>query len=114
MIVESTYDGKPLKLIGNPVKVEGVEQTYRSPPKLGENTVSLLRELGVSEDKIAEAERSGAIKVAPTSPRGFERRSRGGVGQQALDCICRLQAPNALSIAVVTPNWRRNRLRARR
>jgi CoA:oxalate CoA-transferase len=35
----------PLRLVGNPIKVEGFEETYRAPPRLGEHT-ALLEQLG--------------------------------------------------------------------
>ena len=31
----------PLRMVGNPVKVDGFEETYRAPPRLGENTALL-------------------------------------------------------------------------
>lgn len=53
MIFESSYAGEPARLIGSPVKFEGVTQEYRSPPRLGEHTISLLREIGLGEEAAA-------------------------------------------------------------
>ncbi len=52
MIVESSYEGHDLRLVGNPVKIDGVTQKYGSPPRLGEHTAAILREIGLNEGAI--------------------------------------------------------------
>ena len=56
MIAELDIPGYgKLKTLGNPVKVKGHKDTYRTPPKLGENTEEILKSLcGYSGDKIRE------------------------------------------------------------
>jgi crotonobetainyl-CoA:carnitine CoA-transferase CaiB-like acyl-CoA transferase len=63
MVVEvAAADGAPLKLIGNPIKVGGVQQHYQAPPRLGQHTSEVLIELaGRSRDQIADLHEAGAI-----------------------------------------------------
>jgi formyl-CoA transferase len=46
MVIElEAGNGTPLKLIGNPIKVDGVAQHYQAPPRLGQHTSVVLAEL---------------------------------------------------------------------
>jgi crotonobetainyl-CoA:carnitine CoA-transferase CaiB-like acyl-CoA transferase len=63
MVVEvPAADGAPLKLIGNPIKVDGVTQHYQAPPRLGQHTSEVLTVLaGRSPDQLRELHAAGAI-----------------------------------------------------
>jgi len=45
MVVPVGSPGGPLRLVGNPIKVDGFQESYRAPPRLGEHAV-LLERLG--------------------------------------------------------------------
>lgn len=62
MIVDSTYDGHSTRLIGSPVKFEGVAQKYGAPPKLGEHTTRLLKEIGLSDEAVAATLAQGVAR----------------------------------------------------
>ncbi|MFQ5612175.1 MAG: CaiB/BaiF CoA transferase family protein [Anaerolineae bacterium] len=52
----------PLEVIGNPIKVEGVEEMFAPPPLLGQHTEQVLAELlGYSKEEIAALRELGAI-----------------------------------------------------
>ncbi len=54
--------GNPVDLVGNPIHVTGGRtQTPSAPPKLGEQTNEVLRELGLSEDEVSELRRNGIV-----------------------------------------------------
>lgn len=38
MVVEIIADGRPLRLIGNPIKIQGIDETFRPPPRLNEHS----------------------------------------------------------------------------
>ena len=42
MIVEIPTAERPLRVIGNPIKISGNRETYTAPPLLGEHTDMLL------------------------------------------------------------------------
>ncbi|RMG51690.1 MAG: CoA transferase [Acidobacteria bacterium] len=51
-----------LSLLGNPINISGVEKHYQPPPRLGEHTDEVLRNvLGYSEEKITELRESGVV-----------------------------------------------------
>jgi crotonobetainyl-CoA:carnitine CoA-transferase CaiB-like acyl-CoA transferase len=66
MVVEATAaDGSPLKMIGNPIKVDGVPQHYQAPPRLGQHTSEVLLELaGRSPEQIEALHTAGALFAA--------------------------------------------------
>lgn len=61
----------PLRLLGRPIKFPGAVQTpLEPPPMLGQHTEEVLsRELGLSEERIAELRRLGVIdRTGPAAP----------------------------------------------
>jgi crotonobetainyl-CoA:carnitine CoA-transferase CaiB-like acyl-CoA transferase len=67
MVVEVTSPrGATMKLIGNPIKVDDVEQQYAAPPQPGEHTVRVLAEwLGFDDTHVAALAEAGAIYAQP-------------------------------------------------
>lgn len=63
MVVPVDYVlGGELKLAGNPIKMSGVEQVFKSPPTFGQHTEEVLSQLlGYSEAKISELKREKVI-----------------------------------------------------
>ncbi len=54
--------GETIWLAGNPIKVSGVEQVFRSPPLIGQHTHEVISQLlGYSEARIAELRREKII-----------------------------------------------------
>jgi len=54
--------GEPLWVAGNPIKVSGIEQAFKSPPSIGQHTQEVLsRLLGYSEGRIAQLGREKVI-----------------------------------------------------
>jgi crotonobetainyl-CoA:carnitine CoA-transferase CaiB-like acyl-CoA transferase len=54
--------GKPINLVGNPIHVTGgLLQAPTAPPRLGEQTDEVLRELGVSADEVRELRERGIV-----------------------------------------------------
>ncbi len=74
MVVETTAaDGSALKLIGNPIKVDGVPQHYQAPPRLGQHTADVLAELaGRSREQIEALHAAGAAFAAELEHQGAE------------------------------------------
>lgn len=59
--VDHTKCGK-VKVIGSPIKIEGMKQEYNPPPTLGEHNEEILQKLlHYPEDKIKELQEKGAI-----------------------------------------------------
>jgi formyl-CoA transferase len=55
-------EGEPIWLAGNPIKVSGMEQVFKSPPTIGQHTQEILSGLlGYSAGKIAELTASKVI-----------------------------------------------------
>jgi crotonobetainyl-CoA:carnitine CoA-transferase CaiB-like acyl-CoA transferase len=55
MVAHTDYDGVPVRLIGSPLKFAGVEQHYKSPPALGADGQSILKnDLGMNDAQIKE------------------------------------------------------------
>jgi crotonobetainyl-CoA:carnitine CoA-transferase CaiB-like acyl-CoA transferase len=54
--------GNPVDLIGNPIHVSGgLMQTPSPPPKLGDHTDEILREIGLSTDDVNELRKKGVV-----------------------------------------------------
>ncbi|MCW2780315.1 MAG: CoA transferase [Marmoricola sp.] len=62
MVIEIEHTlGDKLKFVGNPVKMTGFNQTYSSPPIIGEHTEAVLQGLGLDADEFAELRTSGVV-----------------------------------------------------
>jgi crotonobetainyl-CoA:carnitine CoA-transferase CaiB-like acyl-CoA transferase len=62
MAVDVSYDSKKLRMLGNPVKVEGMKREYVRAPFLGEHTEEILKTmLGYSGEKIKTLKDEGII-----------------------------------------------------
>jgi CoA:oxalate CoA-transferase len=63
MVAHTNYEGVPVRLIGSPLKFAGVEQRYSSPPALGAQGPSILKnDLGLSDAEIDAVIRSGSVQ----------------------------------------------------
>jgi succinate--hydroxymethylglutarate CoA-transferase len=52
----------PMKMLGNPIKVDGLDEHFSSPPLYGEHTEQILRELlDYSEAQISTLKTEGVI-----------------------------------------------------
>lgn len=55
-------EGEPIWLAGNPIKVSGMEQVFKSPPSIGQHTEEVLSELlGYDEGRITELRNAKVI-----------------------------------------------------
>lgn len=62
IVAETDFDGEPVRLIGAPFKFAGEDRSYRGPPRLGEHTLSVLRDdCGLDADEIAALIAQGAV-----------------------------------------------------
>jgi crotonobetainyl-CoA:carnitine CoA-transferase CaiB-like acyl-CoA transferase len=60
LVAEVEVDGRPQKLLGVPIKLsETPGRVERRPPRFGEHTDAVLRELGLSDAEIAELRAKG-------------------------------------------------------
>jgi crotonobetainyl-CoA:carnitine CoA-transferase CaiB-like acyl-CoA transferase len=56
------HKGKEIRAPGNPFKMSGLEETFQSPPDLGEHTQEMLSEvLDYSSEKIAELRKTNVV-----------------------------------------------------
>jgi crotonobetainyl-CoA:carnitine CoA-transferase CaiB-like acyl-CoA transferase len=54
--------GNPVDLVGNPIHISGgLTQTPSAPPKLGEHTDEILREIGLSADDVNALRKKGVV-----------------------------------------------------
>lgn len=57
-------EGGQVRMPGNPIKLSvDAEESFSSPPLLGQHTTEVLRELGYSQERIDELQRNAAIGV---------------------------------------------------
>jgi formyl-CoA transferase len=62
MVIEVDRSGESLKLLGNPIKLSNNHERFVSPPKLGENSRQVLKELlGYPDQQIDELEQRKII-----------------------------------------------------
>lgn len=62
MVVDVPFDSKKLRMLGNPVKVDGATQKYEHSPSLGEHTDEILKTiLGYSDDELEVLRKEGVI-----------------------------------------------------
>jgi crotonobetainyl-CoA:carnitine CoA-transferase CaiB-like acyl-CoA transferase len=62
MAIDVSYDSKKLRMLGNPIKVDGMKREYVRAPFLGEHTGEVLKKLlGYSEDKIRVLKEEGVV-----------------------------------------------------
>lgn len=64
MVVETDRLGDPFKMIGNPIKMSGMQDKYIAPPELGQNTIEILQNtLNYSKDQINELIKEEVVKT---------------------------------------------------
>ena len=62
MIVTVDHQGDPIRLLGNPIKMSGIETKYTCPPELGQDTSDVLKSLlQYNDENLAELRKKGAI-----------------------------------------------------
>ena len=62
MVIEVDHYGEPLKLLGNPIKLSNHHERFECPPRLGENTRDVLKEiLHYSDEKVRELEQKKIV-----------------------------------------------------
>lgn len=54
-------DGKPQKLVANPVKFDDAPVQMKRAPQFAEHTDEILRELGLDDEKLIELKIAGAV-----------------------------------------------------
>lgn len=54
-------DGRPQKLVANPVKFDNAPVRMRRAPQFAEHTDDILRELGFDDDRLLELKIAGAV-----------------------------------------------------
>ena len=64
MVVEIDHYGEPVKVLGNPIKLSNNDDHFTRPPKLGENTCEVLKEvLGYPDSRIEELASKKVIQL---------------------------------------------------
>lgn len=62
MLVEIEHAAGKVKMVGNPIKLSRVDETYQSPPTLGQHTTEVLEHvLGLSARDVAELREAGIV-----------------------------------------------------
>jgi crotonobetainyl-CoA:carnitine CoA-transferase CaiB-like acyl-CoA transferase len=61
MVIDIQHHGEDVSLLGNPVKLEGMQEKYSCPPDLGADTEAVLREMGVSAKEFKALRDEGVV-----------------------------------------------------
>jgi crotonobetainyl-CoA:carnitine CoA-transferase CaiB-like acyl-CoA transferase len=69
MVAHTDFEGVPVRLIGSPLKFDGVEQRYKGPPGLGADGASILKnDLGFTDEDVERLAQSAATQFTSTKP----------------------------------------------
>ncbi len=62
IVVETSPDGSPISILASPIRLSGeIIETRLPPPRLGEHTQAILREIGYDDERMASLRESGVI-----------------------------------------------------
>jgi crotonobetainyl-CoA:carnitine CoA-transferase CaiB-like acyl-CoA transferase len=85
MVLDLPFGDASVQAVGDPIKITEPRRAHEPPPRLGENTVSVLREVaGLEDDEIEKLISNGAAVPAADwgagleAPGGNGRRPRAG------------------------------------
>jgi crotonobetainyl-CoA:carnitine CoA-transferase CaiB-like acyl-CoA transferase len=61
MVIEVDHRGEKVSLLGNPVKLDGMNEEYSPPAALGQDTEAVLGELGVRAEEFQALKDEGVV-----------------------------------------------------
>jgi crotonobetainyl-CoA:carnitine CoA-transferase CaiB-like acyl-CoA transferase len=62
MLIEIEHPAGRVEMVGNPIKLSRVAETYQAPPALGQHTSEVLeRVLGLSDRDVTELREAGIV-----------------------------------------------------